>query len=595
MKLSKLYSNQQQYFDDIHFNSGLNVVLAEIRLSTNTEKDTHNLGKSTLRDLINFCLVSKKDKDFFLFANKQFESFIFFLEIELQSGTFLTIRRSVENGSKFSFKQHKERSQDYKHIPDDQWDHFEVGYDKSKHLLDSYLNLTEISPYPFRKVIGYLLRSQNDFDDPFDLGFKGAHSQWKPLLAKVLGLDSQAIEQSYEIESELEDLKDKKKKILPTVEAKNISEIEGLIAIKNQTLKIKEDQLNSLDFSSVDQITTDNLVKQFGKDIRKINNDLYYLKANLDQINISLSDSKIKFNVKETQQLFQDIGIIFNDQVVKDYNQLIEFHNDILKERRSFLLKEKNRLEQQINDLSNSLKDLNIKRSESLELLNSNDILDKYKVLANEIATIKSNISYLQDQSLVFQEAKEIQNLIRIKEADYEKVVATIENSIESNTASNSESVFANIRLYFSYLVNSVISEPAMISVNLNNENHVSFSANLLDSTGNKTSADKGNSYKKLLCIAFDLALLKAYQTKNFPHFVFHDGVFETLDDRKKENLLKEMRSLGNEGIQQIITMIESDTPNDYDEVHEWITESEITVLLHDDGEKGRLFKMPAW
>jgi len=41
--------------------------------------------------------------------------------------------------------------------------------------------------------------------------------------------------------------------------------------------------------------------------------------------------------------------------------------------------------------------------------------------------------------------------------------------------------------------------------------------------------------------------------------------------------------------------MIESDTPNDYEEVREWIDDSEITVLLHDDGEKGRLFKMQGW
>lgn len=595
MKLSKLYSNLPNYFEPIVFNSGLNVVVAEIRLSGNTDKDTHNLGKSTLRDLINFCLVSKKDKDFFLFSNKQFISFIFFLEIELDSGIYLTIRRSILNGSKFSFKQHKEKLQDFNNISDEEWDHFEIGYEKSKHLLDSYLNLTEISPYSFRKIIGYLLRSQNEFNDPFDLGFKGAHSQWKPLLAKVLGLDFQAIERSYEIESELGELEEKKKKTLPAIEAKNISEIEGLIAIKNQALNIKEQELESLDFSSIDEVNTDNLVKDIGVNIRRINNDLYYLKANLEQINVSLSESKIKFNIKETEQIFKDVGIVFNDQVVKNYNQLIEFHNDIMKERRSILLKEKNSLESKIADLTANLKLLNLTRSANITLLNSSNILDKYKSLANEIATIKSNISYLKDQSLVFQEAKELQTQIRTKESEFEKVIAAIENSITLNTASNSESKFAQIRLYFSYLVNAVISEPAMISVNLNNEDHVSFSAKLLDSTGNKTSADKGNSYKKLLCIAFDLSLLKAYQSKNFPHFVFHDGVFETLDDRKKENLLKEMRLLGESGIQQIITMIQSDIPNDYEEVHEWISESEITVVLHDDGEKGRLFKMPTW
>lgn len=48
MKLSKLYANKSELFEPITFVSGLNVVLAEIRLPENKKKDTHNLGKTTL-------------------------------------------------------------------------------------------------------------------------------------------------------------------------------------------------------------------------------------------------------------------------------------------------------------------------------------------------------------------------------------------------------------------------------------------------------------------------------------------------------------------------------------------------------------------
>jgi len=40
---------------------------------------------------------------------------------------------------------------------------------------------------------------------------------------------------------------------------------------------------------------------------------------------------------------------------------------------------------------------------------------------------------------------------------------------------------------------------------------HLDFRAELLDDAGNATSADRGHSYKKLLCIAFDLAVLRAH------------------------------------------------------------------------------------
>jgi len=84
MKLSKLYSNKPNIFEPINFITGLNVVMAEIRLLENKNKDTHNLGKTTLGRLLDFCLLSGRDKEFFLFKHFDiFKEFIFFLEIEL--------------------------------------------------------------------------------------------------------------------------------------------------------------------------------------------------------------------------------------------------------------------------------------------------------------------------------------------------------------------------------------------------------------------------------------------------------------------------------------------------------------------------------
>ena len=48
MKLSRLYSNKPDLFESLDFAQGLNVVMAEIRLPENREKDTHNLGKTTV-------------------------------------------------------------------------------------------------------------------------------------------------------------------------------------------------------------------------------------------------------------------------------------------------------------------------------------------------------------------------------------------------------------------------------------------------------------------------------------------------------------------------------------------------------------------
>jgi uncharacterized protein YydD (DUF2326 family) len=52
------------------------------------------------------------------------------------------------------------------------------------------------------------------------------------------------------------------------------------------------------------------------------------------------------------------------------------------------------------------------------------------------------------------------------------------------------------------------------------------------------SSQSEGTTYERLLCILFDLAVLKAYAGQPFSRFVYHDGVLETMDDRKKFELL---------------------------------------------------------
>jgi len=131
--------------------------------------------------------------------------------------------------------------------------------------------------------------------------------------------------------------------------------------------------------------------------------------------------------------------------------------------------------------------------------------------------------------------------------------------------------------------------------VSPNKEGHLEFKAEILDESGNATSADRGNTYRKLLCIAFDLAIVRAHIDEKFPRFVYHDGVFESLDDRKKENLLMIIRRYAELGLQPVITLIDSDLPVRTGESEPVFEGAEIVLTLHDENEQGRIFKMKAW
>ena len=215
MKLSKLYTNQPDIFEPVCFNPGLCVILAEIRLAQNRDKDTHNLGKSILGRLIDFCMLAGRDPKFFLFKHTgPFAEFVFFLEISLMDESFVTVRRSVREATKISFKRHQMRHQDFSGLTPKEWDHLDVAFDRAKEILDGLLDWQALMPWPYRKGLGYLLRAQDDYRDVFQLGrHKSKHADWKPFLAQILGFDSKVLTEHYEKEEELARLQGTEKTI----------------------------------------------------------------------------------------------------------------------------------------------------------------------------------------------------------------------------------------------------------------------------------------------------------------------------------------------------------------------------------------------
>ena len=238
MKLSKLYSNRPDIFGPINFATGLNVILAEIRLPENRDRDTHNLGKTTLGRLLDFCLLSNRDAKFFLFKHeKTFQDFVFFLEVELSGTSYVTIRRSVESHSKISFKKHEQEDNNYSAEPVENWDHSNVPFQKARLLLDGLLDWRALKPWSFRKGLGYLLRSQDDFRDVFQLKkFASAHSDWKPFLSHLLGFDAELLVKHYEKEDQLSEAESVEKNIRDEIggSVEDLSKIDGILLCKKR-------------------------------------------------------------------------------------------------------------------------------------------------------------------------------------------------------------------------------------------------------------------------------------------------------------------------------------------------------------------------
>ncbi|CAM2010409.1 DUF2326 domain-containing protein [Acanthopleuribacter pedis] len=597
MKLSKLYTNQPTFFEPILFESGLNVVLAEIRLPENKKKDTHNLGKTTLGRILDFCFLSKKQNNFFLFKHiNVFKGFIFFLEVELPSGTYLTVSRSVENSSKIRFKKHHQCHQDFNLLPDNAWDHRDLPFERAQKMMDGLLDWQAIKPWPFRNILGYQLRTQDDFQEVFHLNkFKGKHIHWKPFLAFLLGFDASLIEKHYQLEEQCKKLEAEEKTINKQLSgtAEELSKIQGMLLIKKDEAKKKQERLDQFNFHNQDLERTEQLVHDLDEEISELNARRYSLKLNQKKIQKSLDEESSLFDTKQASILFQQAGVFFDGQIKRDFDQLVEFNKAITDERQAYLTEEHKQILEEINNLNETLKDLNQKRSLTLSFIKDSDVFNKYRILSDELVELRSDITFFEKQQQHLQELKNYRESIREINNQIEEVRSKIEEDVEKHNQDET-SLFSSIRLYFNEIVQAVISRQAVLSVAINRLGHLEFDVAILDQSGNSTSADLGHTYRKLLCIAFDLAILRAHDQTTFPRFVFHDGVFESLDDRKKTNLLKVLRDYVKTGIQPIITLIDSDLPPATRKTAIFDPE-DIILTLHDEGDAGRLFKMKAW
>ncbi|HFL5817008.1 MULTISPECIES: DUF2326 domain-containing protein [Enterobacter] len=571
--------------------------MAEIRLPENRGKDTHNLGKTTLGRLLDFGFLAKRDPKFFLFKHSDlFKEFIFFLEIELEDASFVTIRRSVKEATKISFKRHQAGHQDLSGLALTEWDHVNMPFERARELLDGVLDWRAIKPWAYRKGLGYLLRSQDDFRDVFHLRkFAAAHSDWKPFLAHVLGFDAQLIVEHYEKEEQLS----KKQAIAQTIKnelggsIEDISKIEGILLLKQKEAEKKQTLLDAFDFRTQDKDSTKQLVDDIDVKIASLNAERYSYNQTKKKIISSLEEDQILFNPDEAQRLFEEAGVLFKGQIKKDFQQLIDFNRAITDERRGYLQEEREEVEAELKRINAELNFLGKKRSEMLSFLSETDIFGKYKQVSDEMVILRADITSLERQRGFLHRLQELRKEIRALTEERGNLQAQIEANVEKQN-SDQDSLFSAIRVFFNEIVEEVIDRKALLSVSPNQLGHLEFKAEILDESGNATSADLGHTYRKLLCIAFDLAVLRAHLDEKYPRFVYHDGVFESLDDRKKENLLAIIRRYAELGLQPIITLIDSDLPVRAGD-QPVFSSDEIVITLHDEGEKGRIFKMRAW
>ncbi|MFF2273565.1 DUF2326 domain-containing protein [Agromyces sp. NPDC058136] len=584
-------------FDPIVFRPGVSVVVAEIRLPENKGLDTHNLGKTTVGQLIDYCLLKGKSQEFFLFKHAQFSEFTFYLELELLDGTYVTICRPVTPGSKVYIKRSISSLPDASLIPLEEWEFQKLSFERAKTVLDGILDLTALSPWSYRKLIGYLIRTQKDYLDVFQLGkFSGKHQDWKPFVAHLLGVASGNVTRLYDQREKVAQIEGHLRSVSKEWggDDSDPSILDGLIAVKRSELASRQRVLDTLNFRTDDARVNGELVDRIESEIVELNEQLYTSTQLIARLKESLEQEQIIFRPAEAEKLFAEAGIYFSAELMKDYQQLVTFNRSITSERREALEYQLAETESLVERLGNRLSELNAEREKSLAFLLESESMQKFRSVSREVSGIEAELAVLEARHQSAMRLVELRREQREAAEELGKLQTSVEAEIVE-LSQDPESRFAKMRGYFNEIISAVVGQNAILAMKLNGEGGLDFTAEFVSDTGTATSGDRGTSYKKLLCIAFDLALLRAHLDVKFARFVYHDGALEQLEARKREKLVGVFHEYAELGIQPVFSTLDEALPGPDAPSNERIPTNEVILTLHDENDLGRLFKMPSW
>jgi uncharacterized protein YydD (DUF2326 family) len=602
MKIHKLYCNKDD-FQHIQFNlNGVSVIYADTKTQVSDKDNLHNLGKTILAKLIDFMLLKGIDsmKKHFFYKEKssadKFKSYVFYLEILLNSNKFLTIRRAVSNNTKISFKVSLVSSNGF--TPPDDWDEENLSLKKAIQKLQEYLNFDffKTKNDNYRKGINYSLRRQGDYADIYMLNkfSRGQDRYWKPFMFDLLGFDGNLLLQKYEIDVKIEELKNfanNLRKEFDIDEAKR-DELIGQIQIKKDDIQGATQQIDKFNFYKEDKKAIQKGVEGIETKISSLNTISYNLENDINQLNLSVKKN-FSFDLTKIKKIFEDTKIFFPEQLSSSYQDLLSFNKSITTERNKHLKQTLKKKSDSLILIREELQELNKNKEELLSFIQDTSTFKRFKNYQKKLAHLESNLVSLEEKlakvDLII--SKDIEN--STLKGDLDTVVGLI-RKISITTEKNH--LYKNIRNHFSRFYKDIIDENATISWTLNKQNNIDFNSPSIERTKDslkvKTSQGDGYTFTKLFCVAFDLAILSSYSKESYFKFVYHDDVLANEDNGVKHRFMSMIERITSEyDFQYFFSVIKDDLPVDpITNQPLSFSKKQVVLNLHDKDESGTLF-----
>ncbi len=545
-------SADQKSFRTVHLKPGFNIILAD-RTKESTKKDSRNgLGKSTLNDIIHFCLGSDPRQGESVLV-EPLKGWTFSVELEL-GGSIVLVSRNTSTSKIVRLEGHFEKWP-IKPRLDKKSNVYTLTIKDWTAVLGFFMFGVPVEGFPvtyapkFRSLIAYFVRKGRD---AFSIAFEHYRKQleWDKQVNNAFLLDL-----AWEDASDWQRLRDRKSHLdnlrsaLKAGVFQTIFGSPGELEAEKIRLEIvvKQNQRGLDTFNVHPQYRElDQEASLLTQQIHALSNQRFQVERRLSYYTESLLDEQ-EPNAESVTSLYQEAGVVLSSAVTKRLEDVQRFHQQVIENRKAFLSQEMKSFRREIISLDTEMERKVEARASLMMVIRTHGPWEEYSKLQQRQSESIARLQSLGEQ------------LERIKAFE------------EGRSALRIESEILRTKARQDYASRSIQRQRAVQMFNENSEFLYEAPGNLvIDITDSgykfnieiQRSGSGGVGNMKVFC--YDLMLTELWSEKpHSPGFLIHDSMlFDGVDERQRAlALMLANRKSSACGFQYLCTMNTDDLP----------------------------------
>lgn len=560
MHLESLGSDDSR-FKRLDFHDGLNLVLADKTMDSDSTDSRNGAGKSSIVRLLRYLLGGNATPWTNMLKDYSDEEFWAVFSV---AGSSHCVRRSA--GST------------------------EVAYDNETMGVTEWRLRVGTELLGFQRghvrptsgeIFGQLVRDQ--FDNPLKIDPHEKNQASGARVGFYLGVSEEALSKAAQAAS----FEANKKALSKAVKDGTIGGLgpdkaecrAGLVVLERDRSKLAE----RLTHFKVDESYSEHqrLADELSQEIARLNDKGVALRHRVGDLEAAskaaVESSSSGSEGQRIRRLYREAGMTLPDAVLATFQEVLDFHNSVARNRALFLEEELRDARADLKDNDAAVKRLDDKRASLLSLLNSTMALDAYSKAQADLTQLDMQIARLNDRISDFERLDDMDS--NLKRMRLEAV-----DSMREELRDNDAAVEKMTSVFVSICEEIYSDRKGKLSFDVDKKGILKVTP--------KVEGDDSKGIKGADIFAFDLAcVIVGSMNGVIPGFLVHDShLFDAMDDRQLCSCLNIGARLSKEYGLQYIVLLNTDRLESAEEIGFDRGEYPISTVLTDRGENGGLF-----